>query len=453
MISKWEIFAQSCDIISSMSIKIAFHTLGCKVNQYETEALKEKFVQKGYEIVSDEDRADIYVINTCTVTNLADRKSRQFIRKAKRLNEDAVIAVTGCYAETDPDEVSSIEGVSLVCGTGEKAELPKYIEEYMSEKGVVVEGAGDRERLDSYHSDGIITGMDSRTRAYIKIEEGCDRFCSYCIIPYARGKVRSRSLAEIKAETKGLVDRGFKEIVLTGINTALYGKDIGFDCIEPLIAELDAMPENFRIRLSSLEPTVINKEQVRSLLKYKKLCPHLHLSIQSGSDNTLSTMSRRYTRQEYLDIVKELRSFDPHYGITTDIIVGFPGESDEDFAESISVCDEAQFVKVHAFKYSPRRGTKAAEMKNQIHGELKNQRSQALIAHAEKVSEDFRRSCEGSIRTVLFEEFEGDALMCGYTDNYIRVYTQADESKLNEFCKVKLDKVYKDGMKGVIIDE
>ena len=436
-----------------MSIRIAFHTLGCKVNQYETEALKEKFVQKGYEIVSDEERADIYVINTCTVTNLADRKSRQFIRKARRLNEDAVIAVTGCYAETDPDEVSSIEGVSIVCGTGEKAELPNYIERYMSEKGVVVEGAGDMERLNSYHSDGIITGMDSRTRAYIKIEEGCDRFCSYCIIPYARGKVRSRSLAEIKEETQGLLNRGFKEIVLTGINTALYGKDIGFDGIEPLIAELDAMPDNFRIRLSSLEPTVINKEQVRSLLKYKKLCPHLHLSIQSGSDNTLSSMARRYTRQEYLEIVKELRAFDPHYGITTDIIVGFPGESEEDFAESLSICDEAKFVKVHAFKYSPRRGTRAAEMKNQVHGEIKNRRSQALISHAERVSEDFGRSCEGSVRTVLFEEPDGDALMCGYTDNYIRVYTQADESKLNEFCKVKLDEVYKDGMKGVIIDE
>ena len=436
-----------------MSIRIAFHTLGCKVNQYETEALKEKFVQKGYEIVSDEERADIYVINTCTVTNLADRKSRQFIRKARRLNEDAVIAVTGCYAETDPDEVSSIEGVSIVCGTGEKAELPNYIERYMSEKGVVVEGAGDMERLDSYHSDGIITGMDSRTRAYIKIEEGCDRFCSYCIIPYARGKVRSRSLAEIKEETQGLLNRGFKEIVLTGINTALYGKDIGFDGIEPLIAELDAMPDNFRIRLSSLEPTVINKEQVRSLLKYKKLCPHLHLSVQSGSDNTLSSMARRYTRQEYLEIVKELRDFDPKYGITTDIIVGFPGESEEDFAESLSICDDAKFVKVHAFKYSPRRGTRAAEMKNQVHGEIKNRRSQALISHAERVSEDFRRSCEGSVRTVLFEEPDGDALMCGYTDNYIRVYTQADESKLNEFCKVKLDEVYKDGMKGVIIDE
>ena len=436
-----------------MSIRIAFHTLGCKVNQYETEALKEKFVQKGYEIVSDEERADIYVINTCTVTNLADRKSRQFIRKARRLNEDAVIAVTGCYAETDPDEVSSIEGVSIVCGTGEKAELPNYIERYMSEKGVVVEGAGDMERLNSYHSDGIITGMDSRTRAYIKIEEGCDRFCSYCIIPYARGKVRSRSLAEIKEETQGLLNRGFKEIVLTGINTALYGKDIGFDGIEPLIAELDAMPDNFRIRLSSLEPTVINKEQVRSLLKYKKLCPHLHLSVQSGSDNTLSSMARRYTRQEYLEIVKELRDFDPKYGITTDIIVGFPGESEEDFAESLSICDDAKFVKVHAFKYSPRRGTRAAEMKNQVHGEIKNRRSQALISHAERVSEDFRRSCEGSVRTVLFEEPDGDALMCGYTDNYIRVYTQADESKLNEFCKVKLDEVYKDGMKGVIIDE
>lgn len=436
-----------------MSIKIAFHTLGCKVNQYETEALKEKFVNIGYEIVSDEDVADIYVINTCTVTNLADRKSRQFIRKAKRINRSAVIAVTGCYAETDPEEVAAIEGVSLVCGTGEKHDLPRYIEEYMNQNGIVIEGAGNRDRLDNYHSDGIITDMHSRTRAYIKIEEGCDRFCSYCIIPYARGKVRSRSLSEIKAEAKGLIDRGFKEIVLTGINTALYGKDLGFDGIEPLIAELDAMPENFRIRLSSLEPTVINCEQVKSLLQYKKLCPHLHLSVQSGSDNTLKSMARRYSRSDYLDIVRVLRRHDMFYGITTDIIVGFPGETEADFEESLSICDEAQFVKVHTFKYSPRRGTKAAEMKNQVAGEIKNQRSQILTRYSERSSEAFRRSCTGTKRTVLFEECTNDGLMCGYADNYIRVYVREDESKLNEFCTVRLEEIYRDGMKGVIVDE
>ncbi len=431
-------------------MKIAFHTLGCKVNQYESEAMKEQFAAAGHEIVGEEDFADAYVINTCTVTNLADRKSRQYIRKMKKVSPGAVVAVTGCYAQVSPDEVSQIEGVNIVAGTGEKQNLLRYIEEFKA-VGETQCHVRAYEELDKYQSSGIITSMESRTRAYIKIQEGCNRFCSYCIIPYARGRVRSRDLAEIVEEAAGLIEKGFKELILTGINTALYGEDLGYGGIEPLIAELNALPGDFRIRLSSLEPTVINAGYVQGLLKYEKLCPHLHLSIQSGSDRVLELMNRHYDRAEYLDIVKVLKDFDPLYGITTDIIVGFPGETEEDFADSLRLVDEVGFCKVHAFKYSPRKGTKAAALPDQLSGEVKNRRSKVLI---EKAAEDARRFfalCEGAQRRVLFEEMSEDGLLTGYTDNYIKVYVPGGSERLNQFYNVRLLKEYKDGMKGEIV--
>lgn len=432
-------------------MKIAFHTLGCKVNQYETEAMKEQFAASGHQIVGEEDFADAYVINTCTVTNLADRKSRQYIRKMKKVNPQSVVAVTGCYAQVSPDEVSRIEGVNIVAGTNEKQNLLRYIEEYLIEAQTQCHVKA-YEELDQYESAGIITSMESRTRAYIKIQEGCNRFCSYCIIPYARGKVRSRCLTEIVSEAKGLIEKGFKELILTGINTALYGEDLGYGGIEPLIAELDALPGDFRIRLSSLEPTVINGDYVKGLLKYKKLCPHLHLSIQSGADHVLALMNRRYDRTEYLSIVKVLKDFDPLYGITTDIIVGFPGESEEDFADSLRIIDEVGFCKVHAFKYSPRKGTKAADMKQQVPGEVKNARSRALIEKGEEDAKRFFALCQNATRRVLFEELTEEGLLTGYTDNYIKVYAPGGDEKLNQFYQVKLLKEYKDGMKGEIIN-
>lgn len=431
-------------------MKIAFHTLGCKVNQYETEAMKEQFAAAGHQIVGEENFADAYVINTCTVTNLADRKSRQYIRKMKKVNPDSVVAVTGCYAQVSPDEVSKIEGVNIVAGTGEKQNLLQYIEGYLLEEETQCHVKA-YEELDKYQSSGIITSMESRTRAYIKIQEGCNRFCSYCIIPYARGKVRSRDLAEIAEEARGLIAKGFKELILTGINTALYGEDLGYGGIEPLIAELNALPGDFRIRLSSLEPTVINAQYVKSLLKYEKLCPHLHLSIQSGADHVLGLMNRRYDRSFYLDIVRVLKDFEPLYGITTDIIVGFPGETEEDFADSLRVIDEVGFCKVHVFKYSPRKGTKAAALAGQIAGEVKNSRSKALI---EKAAEDARRFfalCKDAQRRVLFEEISEDGLLTGYTDNYIKVYVPGESEMLNQFYNVRLLKEYKDGMKGEIV--
>lgn len=431
-------------------MKIAFHTLGCKVNQYETEALKEQFQSAGYETVSEDDFADVYVINTCTVTNMSDRKSRQYIRKMKRVNPDAIVAVTGCYAQISPEEVSGLEDVDVVAGTNEKHNLFSYIEEFRKERTASCH-VKKYDELNEYISNGIVTSMESRTRAYIKIQEGCNRFCSYCVIPYARGKVRSRETDEIVQEARGLIAQGFKEIILTGINTALYGEDLGLGGIAPLIARLNALEGDFRIRLSSLEPTVINAEYVRGLLRYEKLCPHLHLSIQSGSDNVLALMNRHYTRDDYLEIVKVLKEHDPLYGITTDIIAGFPGEREEDFADSLRIIDQVGFCKVHPFKYSQRKGTKAAEMK-QLPGTVKNERSSRLVKKAEEAASEFYRKCMGACRRVLFEEID-DGMLTGYTDNYVKVYVDGNEDMHNRFGHVKLLKEFRDGMLGELVME
>ena len=444
-------------------MKIAFHTLGCKVNQYETEGLKENFKKAGHETVPDTEFADVYVINTCTVTNLADRKSRQFIRRARAINPDAAIAVTGCYVQVSPEEVAAIEGVDIIAGTNEKSAMVALVEEYIR-KGSKIRQVKSYEELDTYEETGTITSMESRTRAYIKIQEGCDRFCSYCIIPFARGRVRSRKPSEIIKEAANLIEAGFKELILTGINAALYGTEKGFVCdidnpdikglygIEIIIYLLDRMPGDFRIRLSSLEPTAVNSDYVKRLLEYDRLCHHLHLSIQSGSDSVICAMNRNYTRRDYLDIVKVLRDKDPHYGITTDIIVGFPGETDEDFADSMNMVREADFLRVHAFQYSKRKGTAAAVMENQIEPQVKKSRSAALIAEADRVSKEFMTACTGAIRQVLFEETDKDKIT-GYTDNYIKVYAQADERFLNTLRDVKITGIMYDGVSCEIIEE
>ena len=436
-------------------MKVAFHTLGCKVNQYETEAMKENFRDRGYFVVDENDFADVYVINTCTVTNLADRKSRQFIRRAKKVNPDGLVAVTGCYAQMKPDEVSSIEGVDIVVGTNKKHELIDYVENFANGKSNC--HVLDYDKLRVYQSDGIVTSMDSRTRAYIKIQEGCNRFCSYCIIPYARGPVRSRPLEEIVEEARLLIERGFREIVLTGINTALYGDDLGYDGIAPLIERLDEIPGDFRIRLSSLEPTVIDTNYVKKLFEYPKLCHHLHLSIQSGSNKILKSMNRRYDRDEYLAIVDTLRAFDPLYGISTDIICGFPGETDEDFRDSVDIVEKVNFCKAHAFRYSQRAGTKAAEMSSQVDGKMSAQRADAIAKIAAEAEKKFFEKNIGTVAKVLLEEADGEDIR-GYSDNYIRVYINPKDSGImdslqsenafGEFVNVKLTEIYKDGMKG-----
>ena len=438
-------------------MKVAFHTLGCKVNQYETEELLEKFKNAGYDIVSETSAADIYVINTCTVTSIADRKSRQYIRKMKKISPNSLICVMGCYAQISSEELISMPEADIVLGNGEKQELLKYIDLYKGEKICHIL---EYDELNKYTDKGIICSMEGKNRAYIKIEEGCNRFCSYCLIPFARGKVRSRDPKEVVLEAKTLIDKGFKELVLTGINTALYGTEEGFNekyqidinGLEYIIREINSIPGEFRIRLSSLEPTVVNSIYVKNLLKYEKLCHHLHLSIQAGSDKVINLMNRSYTRDEYLDIVKVLREFDPYYGITTDIIVGFSGESEGDFLDSLDVVKKAKFLKVHVFKYSKRKGTRGYNMPSEVSPEIKNERSDRLISLSNDVSKKFLEEQIGSVRTVLFEEGENE--ISGYTDSYIKVYAKKNSEKdLNSFRKVKLLKVYKDGMKGEIVNE
>ena len=434
-------------------MKAAFFTLGCKVNQYETETIREQFRRAGFEIVAEDETADVYVVNTCTVTGLADRKSRQYIRKAHKLNPQAVIAVTGCYAQMDRETVSQIEGVSVVTGTNEKSLVFDKVMERLS-YGAGISDIETDDDLNKYEELGVITEMEGRTRAFIKIQEGCDRFCSYCIIPYARGKVRSRNKDEITEEVEGLVRRGYREIVLTGINTALYGKDLGYDGIEPLISSICDIEGDFRIRLSSLEPTVIDADYAVRLLKYSKLCHHLHLSAQSGSDTVLKSMNRHYTHADYLNIVKRLREKDRSYGISADIIVGFPGETDEDFDGSVKLVEESELVRTHVFKYSPRKGTKAAGMDHQISPDVKKSRSEKLIRAAAATGEKFMEQCCGQVRRVLFERVE-ENMLTGYTDNYIKVYVHDGEAGAaeGEFADVRLDALYLDGMTGQIIRE
>ena len=447
--------------MSINKLKVAFHTLGCKVNQYETEAMKEQFRAAGCTVVGEEDTADVYVINTCTVTNLADRKSRQYIRRMKKKCPEAVIAVTGCYAQVKPEEVSALEEADIVAGTGEKNNILSYVQQFMEERQRQTH-IKSYDELTGYDDKGVITSMESRTRAYIKIQEGCDRFCSYCLIPFARGHVRSRNPEEIAEEAETLIRQGFKEIILTGINTALYGAEENFSYplkpdeeaagmrgIEIIIKRINDLEGDFRIRLSSLEPTVINAAYVRELMKYDKLCHHLHLSVQSGSNHVLKLMNRRYDRSEYLEIVKVLREFDPLYGITTDIICGFPGETDKDFEDSLDIIEQVKFCKVHAFRYSKRRGTAAALMEGQVSGEVKKRRSDRLIEAGEKAAAEFMESCRNSVRPVLFEEVCG-TLVAGYSDNYIKVYAEGGEDDLNRIRNVKLSENYKDGMKGEI---
>lgn len=437
-------------------MKIAFHTLGCKVNQYETQALKEKFLQRGYEIVGENDFAHVYVINTCTVTGLSDRKSRQFIRRVKKINPDSITAVIGCYAQVSPDDAKNIEGVNIVAGTNEKNMLPDYIEEYVNTMGVDCH-IKELDQLTEYEETGIITSMDSRTRAYIKVQEGCNKFCSYCIIPYARGSVRSRAKEDIIKEAESLIRQGFKELVLTGINTALYGlENILRDedevyGIEVIVKSLNELPGDFRIRLGSLEPNVIDVDYAHRLLKYERLCPHLHLSLQSGSDRILKEMNRSYDSNEYLKLINMLKEYDKGFGITTDIIVGFPGESEEDFQESCRMVEKAGFSKVHVFKYSKREGTKAAEMKGHISPEVKARRSEELIHIADTAARKFFTQNISTNRRVLLEQFDPQTgLLEGLSDNYIKVYCDGAEEQCNSFVDVELIEHYRDGVKGTI---
>lgn len=439
-------------------MKIGFFTIGCKVNQYETQSLREHFVARGYIPVAEGETADVYVINTCTVTNLADRKSRQYIRRAKKNNPDAVIAVMGCFVQANPQEAMEMEDIDILAGTNEKSKLPDYVAEFIANKNEKISHIKAMEDLLDYEETGIVTSMDSRTRAYIKIQEGCDRFCSYCIIPYARGGIRSRVEEEIIDEAAGLLDQGFKELVLTGINTALYGREgeiSGADHkLERLLGRLSDLPGNFRIRLGSLEPTVVNVEGAKRLLQFPKLCHHLHLSLQSGSLQTLQRMNRHYHPDEYKEIVRVLRQEDMHYGLTTDIIVGFPGETEEEFSETLALVKNIGFLKVHVFPYSKRKGTPASEMPDQISTEIKKERSARLAKTAKATTISTLTQMIGTRRPVLFEEYdEVNRVISGFTDNYVRVHCAAEtpdhaQKHMNQIADVCIKTVYNEGVRG-----
>lgn len=462
-------------------IKIAFHTLGCKVNQYESEALAEEFVRRGAEIVPDAEVADVYIVNTCSVTAIADRKSRQFIRRMKRNNPKALMVVTGCYAQVSSEELEKMPAVDLIIGNNLKSEIPNRVFELLTQReaaNALVTTEGNNHGMShelrgevlsytdlrGYEDMGIVTASESgMSRAYIKIQEGCNRFCSYCLIPYARGGVRSRPLEEVLEEARMLLSKGFHELVLTGINTALYGTEVGFDFdrqsgeenlsgLEALIRRLDAMAGNFRIRLSSLEPTVVDIEHIERIVQYGKLCHHLHLSLQSGSNAILDAMNRHYSREEYFRIVKALRDFDPNFGITTDIIVGFPGETDEDFADSLDAVVKSKFGKVHVFRYSPRKGTKAAAFSNVVSGKVKNERSNRLEQLAAETALEFHRNNLG-MRYVMLAERNEEGMTTGYTGNYIKVYIPDAEGtlKAGEFYTVRLIEIFKDGCLAEVI--
>lgn len=420
--------------------RVAFHTLGCRVNQYESEAMKRLFEERGYTVVGEEDRADVYVVNTCTVTGLADRKSRQYIRRMKKANVDAVICATGCYVQTEPETLKQIEELDILLGTNHKYEIVDVVEERFARRAARADDAAAaqlqadekvvridaREFLNEYVEAGKVTAPDGKTRANVKIEEGCDRYCTYCQIPTARGPVRSRKRENILQESQTLIDAGFKELVLTGINTALY------EDLPGLLSDLDHMDGDFRVRLASLEPTVVDAPFVARLIESERLCHHLHLSLQSGSDTVLKRMGRRYGRKEYLEIVKVLRDIDPLFNITTDIIVGFPGETEEEFAETLSLAEEVAFGKIHVFKYSKRPGTKAAVMPDQVPEPVKKERSARLQELGDKLMTEYHRLHLGTEQRILVEEQE-NGIWTGYTNDYTKAFIRSDEDLHDQF--------------------
>ena len=431
--------------------KVAFYTLGCKVNQYETEAMIEMFEKDGYSQVDSEEFADVYVINTCTVTHMSDRKSRQYIRRMKKKNPDAIIAVVGCYSQVSPEEILEIEEVNLVMGTNERRQIVEEIKKIdASQKASTVD---DIMKVRAFEEIEI-SQSNGRTRAFMKIQDGCDRFCSYCIIPYARGgKVRSRSSESILEEVNKLAANGYKEVVLTGIHVASYGKDLKNEQMTLLsvIKEINKVEEIERIRLSSVEPVLFTDEFVNEVAKMPKVCPHYHLSLQSGCDETLDRMNRRYTTKEYKEIVDRLRENIPNVAITTDVIVGFPGETNEEFNKTYEFLRDIELSQMHIFKYSPRKGTPAATMENQIDPQMKQFRSDKLLNLNKENFAKFANKFVGQEVEVLFEQSVEENRYEGLTPNYIRVVIQSEKDIQGQILKVKITDVKNEYVEGVLV--
>lgn len=427
--------------------KAALHNLGCKVNAYETEAMQHLLEEAGYEIVPFTQKADVYVINTCSVTNMADRKSRQMLHKAKKNNPDSIVVATGCYVQTSEKEVLNDLSVDIVIGNDRKHDLVRLLEEYSLDSvndtvDDINDGKHDFEEL-------FIDQTKEHTRAFIKVQDGCNQFCSYCIIPYARGRVRSRRFENVIAEVERLAANGFKEVVLTGIHLSSYGVDFeeATGLLE-LIQAVNAVKGIERIRLGSLEPKIVTEHFASELSKLDKICPHFHLSLQSGCDATLKRMNRKYTTKEYERGCELLRKYFVHPAITTDVIVGFPGETEEEFEQTKAYLEHIHFYEMHIFKYSKRKGTRAAVMPDQIDEQIKAARSEKLIALGHDMSKEFRKFYIGKNEEVLFEEKAviGDKeYFVGYTKEYVKVAKETDENLENQ--------IVSDRISGMLTDE
>lgn len=422
--------------------KVAFITLGCKVNQYETNAMTQQLLENGYEIVEHTEKADIYIVNTCTVTNISDRKSRQMLRRVKGLNPKALVIACGCYVQVAKKEVEKIEEIDLALGNNEKKEIVKYIEEWFK-KDTINNRIDDVMQQRDFVDFGNVVYTE-KTRAVIKVQDGCDRFCSYCIIPYARGRVRSRKPENILSEIKQIAKKGIQEVVITGIHIASYGKDFQkpYQLID-LLEEINRIEGIKRIRLGSLEPLLITQRFLNRLKRSEKICHHFHLSLQSGCDETLKRMNRRYTTDQFRKIVQLLRNTYSDVMLTTDIIVGFPGETEKEFQTTYQFLQEINFYKMHIFKYSPRKGTKAAQMKEQVSGDKKEQRSRALMDLSDENQKKYHQSYLNKEVEVLFEE-EKKGIYHGHTDNYILAYCKTSQKIENQIKKVKCKEVETD---------
>ncbi|PLR68187.1 MULTISPECIES: tRNA (N(6)-L-threonylcarbamoyladenosine(37)-C(2))-methylthiotransferase MtaB [Bacillaceae] len=422
---------------------VAFHTLGCKVNHYETEAIWQLFKDAGYDRSEFESKADVYVINTCTVTNTGDKKSRQVIRRAIRKNPDGVICVTGCYAQTSPAEIMAIPGVDIVVGTSDRVKMLDYIEQFKNERQPI-NGVSNIMKARVYEELDVPAFTD-RTRASLKIQEGCNNFCTFCIIPWARGLMRSRDPKEVIKQAQQLVDAGYKEIVLTGIHTGGYGEDMKDYNFAMLLRDLDSQVHGLkRIRISSIEASQITDEVIEVLDQSDKIVRHLHIPIQSGSNTVLKRMRRKYTMEFFAERLTRLKQALPGLAVTSDVIVGFPGETEEEFMETYNFIKEHQFSELHVFPYSKRTGTPAARMEDQVDEEIKNERVHKLIALSDQLAKEYASAYENEVLEVipeeLYKEEPESGLYVGYTDNYLKVIFPASEEMIGKIIKVKITK-------------
>ena len=425
-----------------MKKKVALHNLGCKVNAYEVEAMQQLLEEAGYEIVPFEPGADIYVINTCTVTNIADRKSRQMLHKAKKMNPDAIVVATGCYAQADTEKLKEDTAVDLILGNNQKTQIVEALEEYEKEHAKQVQVIEINHTKE--YEELSISSTAEHVRAYIKVQDGCNQFCTYCIIPFARGRVRSRKIEEVLSEVETLAAKGYKEVVLTGIHLSSYGVDFPKEERESLLSLIQAVSRVegiSRIRLGSLEPRIITEEFLEGIVKTGKVCPHFHLSLQSGCNKTLKNMNRRYSAQEYAEKCELIRKFYPAPALTTDVIVGFPQETEEDFEESYEFVKKIHFYETHIFKYSRRHGTKAASMDGQLTEAAKAQRSDRMLELHEIRAREYEEAMIGKKMELLLEEeieIDGRPWYVGHSREYVRaVISKTDAHRVNDLVTVK----------------